>query len=239
MNLDDIISRKQVNDFLGRGITQGTARLFTVYSELDVTELSSLSEMKKSLSNYDVAVRELKDPKLFSVKISYGSDTETILLDAKLENVWELAYVSSKPIDQSLAVRFFNLLYPYVSKVHLKSNYLTKLIDILQERYGVRPTLTKVVARQVFDIKRGETIVRKKTLVLYQEDCEPTLKALQKNFTVWPSLLELQVSDNEKTAYVASFRRNGVSKFIGGEFSLFRRCLRFHHERSSKTASGI
>jgi hypothetical protein len=78
------------------------------------------------------------------------------------------------------------------------------------------------VARQVFDIKRGETVVRKKTLVLYQEDCEPTLKALQKNFTVWPSLLELEVRDNEKPVYAASIRRNGVSKFIAGEFALFR-----------------
>jgi hypothetical protein len=220
--IDDIKNRKQADDYLGRGVGKGTPRLFTVYSELDVMELPSLTELKKSLLNYHVDVRLLDDPQFYKVRISYGSDTETVLLDARLEDVWELAYVSSKPIRQSLAVRFFALLYPYVAKIHLKSNYLTKLVDLLQERYRVRPIMTKVVARQFFDIKRGETIVPKKTLVLYQEDCEPTLKALQRNFTVWPSLLELQVSDSEKFAYAASFRRDGVSKFGAGEYPLFR-----------------
>jgi hypothetical protein len=59
-------------------------------------------------------------------------------------------------------------------------------------------------------------------MVLYQEDCEPTLKFLQKNFTIWPSLIQLRVIENDEMSYLAAFGRNGVSKFVEGNFRQFR-----------------
>jgi hypothetical protein len=222
LDLDDIQSREQANELFRRGLERGTTRVFTVYSELGVSQLPELASLRKSLADYSISVDELHDPKFYRVNVAYGSDSEIMLLDSRLEDVWELAYQSSQQIQQSLAIRFFAKLYPYVAQVHLKSSYLTRLIDFLDQRYGERPILERVVAKQFFDIKKGETIIRKKTLVLYQEDCEPTLRTLQKNFTVWPSLIQMRVFRSGKTAYLATFGRNGVSKFIGGDFSLFR-----------------
>lgn len=222
MGLVDVESRKEADEFLARGVEGGTTRVFTVYSELQVSQLPELLTLRRSLRDYDVAVKDLGEPKFHRVNVSYGSKTETVLLDSRLEDVWELTYVSNQPIEQSLAIRFFQKLYPYVAKIHLKSTYLMRLIDLLQERYKERPVLERVVARQFFDIRKGQTIIPKKTLVLYQEDCEPTLRIIQKNFTVWPSWLQVRVTESGQAVYLATFGRNGVSKYISGDYATFR-----------------
>jgi len=222
LNLADVGDRAQADKVLERGLIHGTTRVFTVYSEIGVEELPQLVPLRKSLKDYDVVLKELGDKNFHRVNISYGSSSETVLLDTRLDDVWELTYVSSQPIQQSLASRFFSKLYPFLARIHLRSSYLTHLVDLLDQRYSQRPILTRVVAKQFFDIKKGETIIPKKTLVLYQEDCEPTLKFLQKNFTIWPSLLQMRVTEHDSLSYLAAFGRHGVSKFVAGNFKQFR-----------------
>lgn len=222
LNLEDIQSREQADKVLERGLIHGTTRVFTVYSEIDVQELPQLVSLRRGLKDYNVTLKALGDSRFHKVTISYGSNSENVLLDSRLDDVWELTYVSSQQIQQSLAIRFFGRLYPFLARIQLRSSYLTRLVDLLQQRYGDRPILTRVVAKQFFDIKKGETIIPKKTLVLYQEDCEPTLKFLQKNFTIWPSLLQLRILENDEMSYLATYGRNGVSKFVEGNYRQFR-----------------
>jgi len=221
MSLSAVGSRVEADRLFTKGIEGGTIRLFCVYSEIPVDLLQKLQESRKRFENIQLELAELEKD-FYRLTISQDDKSETSLLDTMKQHIWEFFFVSNIGVSSSLAFRFFRQTYPHVTLIYLRSNYLLHLIDLLEQKYGTRPMLTRIVAKQVFDILKQDRIVRRKTLVLYQDDCEPTLRILQKEITIWPTILQLAIRKDEMTLYEASFSRTGACKLVRGSYSLFR-----------------
>jgi hypothetical protein len=198
---------------------RGSLRTILVYPHLEVAKIPRLVDWRSALRHFIVSNPKQLDQDFYQVNLELENRTETFYLDTGMEGIWLIHFFSAETLERNLTQRLINHAHPFLTRVRISSSELLKTLDKLQEKYSVRPTINKVVAKQFFDRKseNATTTYRKRTLVLYQEDCEATIRVLRDTFPVFPDNIRIIVKiQTGEILYTASLSRKGSVRLFSG-----------------------
>jgi len=150
-----------------------------------------------------------------------------VIIDVGYKGAWIVLTNAESYFIAHVLERFFEKLYPLVSRLYLNYSQLRLLLKIIKEAYRgktiptfftIRRWRRKPVERRIFPAKEGREI-------LWEEDVDEEIRRLlSDDFTVTVDRLDFEVRDeNNATLLQAHITREGLCKLKFGSFSAFYR----------------
>jgi hypothetical protein len=195
----------------------GTLKTFLVYPNLEnVKDLPIVPNKKERLKDFQISAPMKLEDNFFKADITVEDQKEVLYLDASNPELWQIHSVSDESPKNTLIYRFIGNSNPYLERARLKSLELMELVSALETKYAVRPKIDQIVAKQFFDTKSETVTYKKRTLMIFQEDCESTLKVLQDQMPIFPDSILMRVYKDSEHLYTTSIRRNGTTLLRSG-----------------------
>ena len=200
-------------------------------TDLKVEDLPMILSRKEKLSQvYFTNVTALEEG-LYRVSlqrsIGLRDVKREVIIDARYKGAWIALTNAESYFITHVLERFFEKLYPMVSRPYLNYSQLRLLLKIIKEAYRGKTTPTfftikrwksKPVEQRIFPEKKG-------TEILWDEDVDEEIqRLLSDDFTVIVDRLDFEVRDENNTMLLqAHITRKGLCKLKFGSFSGFYR----------------
>ncbi|MDH5374856.1 MAG: hypothetical protein OEZ21_00700 [Candidatus Bathyarchaeota archaeon] len=198
-------------------------------TDLEVEDLPKILSQEEKLSkSYFVNVAALGE-ELYRVSLQRTMGLREmrreVIIDAGHEGVWIVLTNAESYFVAHVLERFFNKLYPFVSRLYLNYSQMRLLLKMIREACQGKTTLTfftikrermKTVEERVYPRKKGSEI-------LWDVDVDEEIKRLLSDgFIVKVNQLEFVLKGEDDTILLkAQIARNGLSKLKFGSFSAF------------------
>jgi hypothetical protein len=198
-------------------------------TDLKVEDLPSFLSRRKKLSRaYNTNVTALGDG-LYRVSLQrtlgLRDIRDEVIIDAECEGAWIVLTNAESYFVTHVLERFFEKLYPMISRLYFNYSQLRTLLQIIKEAYGGKATPTfftikrwksKPAEQRIFPAKEG-------TEILWDEDVDEEIqRLLSDDFTVIVDKLDFEVRDEHNSMLLqAHITRKGLCKLKFGSFSAF------------------
>ena len=206
-------------------------KVLILVTDLKVEDLPEILSQREKLSqSYFTNVTALGEA-LYRVSLQRTiglRDIKTeVIIDAGCEGVWMIITNAESYFITHVLERFFDKLYPMVSRLYLNYSQMRSLLKIIRESCHGKTTLTfftikreryKPIEERVFLQKKG-------TEILWDEDVDEDIKRLLSDgFIVKVDRLNFVLTDeNNAILLKAQITRKGLCKLKFGSFSAFYR----------------
>ena len=178
-----------------------------------------------------------------------------VIIDAGVEGAWIVLTNAESYFIAHVLERFFDKLYPIVSRLYLNYSQMRLLLKMIRESYNGKTTATFfTIKRERRKPAKERVFLRKKgTEILWDVDVEDDIKRLSMNgFIVRVDRLDFEVRDkNNAMLLQAQITRKGLCKLKFGSFSAFYQnlilkamdyginCKNFYDKRERSIEKGI
>ena len=198
-------------------------------TDLKVEDLPSiLSEREKLPQSYFASVAALRD-KLYRVTLQrtlrFKEIRKEVIIDSGYKGIWIVLTDAESYFITHVLERFFDKLYPMVSRLYLNYSQMRLLLKIIRESCHGKTKLTYfTIKRERRNLTEERIFTRKKgTEMLWDEDVdEEILRLLSEDVIVNVDRLDFVLTDeNNVTLLKAQITRKGLSKLKFGSFSAF------------------
>ena len=182
--------------------------------------------VRKRLKSFDVSVSPL-DQDLYRVHISRVIRDRVfeghVLLDTSREGVW-IAFTNEQTYFVThVAERFFDRLYPNVSRLFLNYSQMRAFMEDIKRAYMGSTAITSFsVKRQPKSWKLTETTLKRGTSLLWELDADEELVRQSKEFRLTVDRLNFDIRDTSGMLLLrANIARKGVCRLRFGDFTSF------------------
>lgn len=198
-------------------------------TDLKVEDLpNTLFEREKLSQSYSASVTPLRE-ELYKVTLQrtlgLREIRQEVIIDAGYEGVWIVLTDAESYFITHVLERFFDKLYPMISRLYLNYSQMRALLKIMRESCHGKTKLTfftikrerrEPVEERIFPQKAG-------TEILWDEDVDEEIKRLlSEGFIVKVDRLDFVLTGkNNTTLLKAQITRKGLSKLKFGSFSAF------------------
>jgi len=228
----DFVDRISMHLFFNKLYTRREKRpplkALILFTKLNVEDLPRVVSRRQRVSRmYDVNVTALQENlyKVFLQKaIGFEVLKREVFIDAGYEGAWIVFTDAESYFVTHVLERFFNKLYPMISRLYLNYSQIRLLLQTIRESYRGRTTTTFFTLRGE---KRRQTEQRmfpsrKRTEILWEEDVDEEWKRLSVDYTLTVDRLNFEVKDeSEALVLQAHITRKGLCKLKFGSFSAF------------------
>lgn len=228
----DFVDRMSMHLFYDKLYTKREKRpplkALILFTEMNVEDLPNVASQRTKISKiYDVNVRTLQE-NLYKVFLQRTIGLEVIkrevIIDAGYDGAWIVFTDAESYFVNHVLERFFNNLYPMISRLYLNYSQIRLLLQAIRESYRGKTSTTFFTVRRE---KRSPTEKRmfpskKGTEILWEEDADEELRKLSAEYRVKVDILNFDVRDeNEALVLQAHITRRGLCKLKFGSFSAF------------------
>lgn len=202
---------------------------FILLTDLKVEDLPIIVAKREKLSkSYSVDVEALKEA-LYRVSLQRKMGLREIrrefIIDAALKGVWIVLTDAESYFVAHVLERFFEKLYPLVSRLYLNYSQMRALLRIIRESCHGKTTLTYFTIKRERSKPLEEGLFQRKmgTQILWDENVDEDIKRLlSDDFMVNVGRLDFVLKDrNDAFLLKAQITRKGLSKLKFGSFSAF------------------
>jgi len=199
-------------------------------TDLKVEDLPMVLSRKKKLSRaYYAHVTRLGE-ELYRVSlqrtIGLREIKREVIIDAGCKGAWIVLTTAESYFITHVLARFFDKLYPMVSRLYLNYSQMQLLLKIIKESYGGKTTPTFFTIKRERQKPVEQRISRKKgTEILWDEDVDEEIdRLLSEGYIVRVDRLDFEVRDeNDVMLLQAQMTRKSLCKLKFGSFSDFYR----------------
>ena len=229
----DFVDRTSMHAFYDKLYTTRGRRpplkALMLLTDLKVEDLPSILSRRRKLSRvYNANVSALEEG-LYRVSLQrtlgLRDVREEVIIDAGCEDAWIVLTNAGSYFVTHVLERFFEKLYPMVSRLYFNYSQLRTLLQKIREAYLGKATPTfftikrwrsRPATQRVFPVKKG-------TEILWDEDVDEEIqRLLSEDFTVIVDKLDFEVrEENNAVLLQAHITRKGLCKLKFGGFSAF------------------
>jgi hypothetical protein len=201
-----------------------------LFTNLNVEDLPRvLSEREKLARSYSVSVKSLGQS-LYRASLQRMMGLRQVRTDVTIdsgrEGAWIVLTDAGSYSTAHVLERFFDRLYPMISKLFLNYSQMRSLLRIIRESCNGKTTLTFFTIKRIKALKsvEGEPLpYKEETEILWGENVDEDIrKRISEGYIVRVDRLDFELRDDANAIVLKSqISRRGMSKLQFGSFSAF------------------
>jgi len=204
-------------------------KALTLLTDLKVEELREILSKRRTISrSYTANIASLGES-LYKVSlqriIGLQYIKNEVILDAENEGAWIILTDADSYFITHVLERFFEKLYPMVSRMYLNYSQMCSLLENIRESAHASTTQTFFTIKRERRKPTKERIFpqKKETEFLWGEDVDEEIsRVISEGFIVKVNRLDFLLTDERNAIFLkAQITRKGLSKLMFGSFSAF------------------
>jgi len=231
--VQNFVDRRTMHLFFDKSYTTRRKRpplkALVLLTELGVEELPVILSQREKLSRvFHVQVDPLGEELyrvLFQRMIGLTAPKKEVIIDAGQKGAWIVLTDAGSYFVTHVLERFFNKLYPMISRIYLNYAQMRLLLKLIRDSYHGRTAATFFTVKRERRKPRDEEVRKRKvaTEILWDEDVDAEIRRLLvEGFSVRVGRLDFEVRDENETVLLqAHVTRKGLCKLRFGGFSAF------------------